>query len=213
MPDRSRKPSQSLGGPEHAIAFAGKADDVDHQTEALAGTLAAFGRLDILINNTGINPSFGPLLELDPNTGRKIMEVNVLGALSWVRQARAHGLGVDRPGAIVNIASITGLHPSPGIAFYGVSKAALIGLTQQLAHELGPTIRVNAVAPGIIKTKFATVLYEGKEDEVAAGYVLRRLGEPEDVAGPVAFLASDDAAWITGQTIVIDGGITLNSAI
>jgi NAD(P)-dependent dehydrogenase (short-subunit alcohol dehydrogenase family) len=113
----------------------------------------------------------------------------------------------------VNIASIAGLHPSPGIAFYGVSKAAVIGLTHQLAFELAPSIRVNAVAPGVIRTKFSTALYEGREAELAEGYALNRLGEPEDVAGAVAFLASEDAAWITGQTIVIDGGITLRSAI
>jgi NAD(P)-dependent dehydrogenase (short-subunit alcohol dehydrogenase family) len=202
-----------LGGPDHAIAVAGKADDLEHQAETLAAAVATFGRIDILINNTGINPTYGTLLEFDPAAGRKIMEVNVLGALSWVRQARAAGLGVERPGAIVNVASITGLHPSPGIAFYGVSKAALIGLTQQLAYELAPSVRVNAVAPAVIKTKFATALYEGREDEVAAGYALGRLGVPEDVSGAVAFLASDDAAWITGQTIVIDGGITLKSAL
>ncbi len=203
----------TLGGSEYAVAVAGKADDPDHQTETLRTTVEAFGGVDILVNNTGINPAYGPLLELEPGAGRKIMEVNVLSALAWVRRACAHGLGTGQPGAIVNVASITGLHPSPGIAFYGVSKAALIGLTQQLAYELAPSIRVNAVAPAVIKTKFATALYEGRESEVAAGYALGRLGEPDDVAGAVAFLASDDAAWITGQTLVIDGGITLKSAL
>jgi NAD(P)-dependent dehydrogenase (short-subunit alcohol dehydrogenase family) len=203
----------SLGGPEHAIACAGNADDLDHQAEVCATAVATFGRLDILVNNTGINPTYGPLLELDPGAGRKIIEVNVIASLSWVRQAHEHGLGSHDGAAIVNIASIAGLHPYPGIAFYGVSKAALIGLTQQLAYELAPSIRVNAVAPAVIKTKFATALYDGREDEVAAGYALQRLGVPEDVSGAVAFLASDDAAWITGQTLVIDGGITLKSAL
>jgi 3-oxoacyl-[acyl-carrier protein] reductase len=203
----------SLGGPDHAIAVAGKADDVEHQADAVAATVAAFGRIDILINNTGVNVAYGSLLELDPAAARKIMEVNVISTLSWVRQAHAQGLGTNEGAAIVNIASITGLHPSPGIAFYGVSKAAVIGLTHQLAFELAPSIRVNAVAPGVIRTKFSTALYEGREAELAEGYALNRLGEPEDVAGAVAFLASEDAAWITGQTIVIDGGITLRSAI
>ena len=141
------------------------------------------------------------------------MEVNVLAALSWVKQAIAAGLGSRDGAAIVNIASIAGLHPAPGIAYYGVSKAALIGLTTQLASELAPRIRVNAVAPAVVKTRFATALYEGHEAETAANYALGRLGTPEDVAAAVAFLASEDAAWVTGQTLVLDGGVTLKSAL
>jgi NAD(P)-dependent dehydrogenase (short-subunit alcohol dehydrogenase family) len=119
----------------------------------------------------------------------------------------AHG------GSIVNVSSITGLHPSPGIGMYGVSKAALIRLTTELALELAPqNIRLNAVAPAVVKTKFATALYEGREEEVSAAYPLGRLGVPEDIAGAVAFLLSDAASWITGQTLVLDGGITLTGA-
>ena len=105
--------------------------------------------------------------------------------------------------------SIAGVTAAPGIALYGVSKAALINLTTQLAFELAPGIRVNAVAPAVIKTDFAKALYEGREAEVAATYPLKRLGIPSDVAGPVAFLLSEESAWITGQTIVIDGGGSL----
>ena len=101
----------------------------------------------------------------------------------------------------------------PGIGFYGASKAMLVHLTQELAVELGPSIRVNAVAPAVVKTVFATALYEGREEKVAAAYPLARLGVPEDVSGAVAFLCSRDAAWITGQTIVIDGGLTLTGAV
>lgn len=108
--------------------------------------------------------------------------------------------------SIVNISSGSAMAASPGIAFYGVSKAAVVNLTIQLASELGPEIRVNAVAPAVIKTDFARTLYEGREEQVADGYVLKRLGVPEDVAAPVAFLLSDDASWITGQTLVINGG-------
>jgi NAD(P)-dependent dehydrogenase (short-subunit alcohol dehydrogenase family) len=196
-----------------AIAVAGRADDPDHQVDVLDQTVAAFGRLDVFVNNTGINPTYGTLMEIDDGSARKIMDVNVLAALGWVRRARERGLGVERPGAVVNIASIAGLHPSPGIAYYGVSKAALIGLTMQLAAELGPTIRVNAVAPAVVKTKFAAALYEENEAEVAASYILGRLGEPEDIAGAVAFLASADAAWMTGQTLLIDGGVSLRSGL
>lgn len=203
----------TLGGPEHAVAVAGRGDDPEHQAQAVSTAVATFGRLDVLVNNTGINPSFGRLTELEESAARKIMDVNVLSALSWVRQALEHGLGRDQSGAVVNIASIAGLHPSPGIGYYGVSKSALIGLTVQLAAELAPTVRVNAVAPAVVKTRFAAALYEGHEAEAAGHYPLGRLGEPEDVASAVAFLASTDADWITGQTLVLDGGITLRAAL
>ena len=201
----------ALGGPDHAIAVAGRGDDLEHQAAALDATREHFGPLDVLVNNTGINPAFGSLADLDPGVARKIMEVNVLAVLAWVRLAREHGLGESDGAAVVNVASLAGLHPSPGIAFYGVSKSALIGLTAQLALELAPRVRVNAVAPAVVKTQFAAALYEGREAEAAAGYPLGRLGVPEDIAGAVAFLASPDAAWMTGQTLVVDGGITLNA--
>ena len=202
-----------LGGPERAVPVAGRGDDADHQVAAVAAALSAFGRIDVLVNNTGINPAFGPLTELDPSVARKIMDVNVLAALSWVRQAVAHGLGRNSPGAVVNIASIAGLRPAPGIAYYGVSKSALIGLTVQLAAELAPSTRVNAVAPAVVKTRFAAALYEGHEEEAASRYPLGRLGVPDDVASAVAFLASADASWVTGQTLVLDGGVSLGSGL
>jgi NAD(P)-dependent dehydrogenase (short-subunit alcohol dehydrogenase family) len=201
-----------LGGPEHAIAVAGKAHDTDHQADAVARTMDAFGRVDLLVNNTGINPVYGRLVDLDLDAARKIFEVNALAALSWVQQVHKAWLS-DNGGAVVNVSSVAGLKPAPGIGFYGATKAMLAHLTEELAVELGPDIRVNAVAPAVVKTKFATALYEGKEDEVSATYPLKRLGVPEDVAGAVAFLLSGDAAWITGQTLVIDGGITLTGGV
>lgn len=197
----------ALGGPEVAHAVAGKADDPAHREETVAAAIETFGGVDFLVNNTGINPVYGPLVELDLGAARKIVEVNCIAALGWVQTVygqwqREHG------GAIVNVASIAGLNPSPPIGFYGASKAMLIHLTEGLAVELGPSIRVNAVAPAVVKTRFATALYEGREEQVAAAYPLRRLGVPEDIAGVVAFLLSEDAAWMTGQTVVVDGGLT-----
>jgi NAD(P)-dependent dehydrogenase (short-subunit alcohol dehydrogenase family) len=192
-----------------AIGVAGKADDPAHRADVFATIAREFGGLDFLVNNAGVNPAYGPALSVGDDAVRKILAVNVLGTLAWSRDAVAAGLST----AIVNIASIAGITAAPGIAVYGVSKAAVIGLTTQLAFELAPDIRVNAVAPAVIKTNFAKALYEGREAEVAAGYPLGRLGEPVDVAGPVAFLLSEDAAWVTGQTLVIDGGGSLSPVL
>jgi NAD(P)-dependent dehydrogenase (short-subunit alcohol dehydrogenase family) len=198
-------------GADSARSVAGRADDAEHQAEAVATPVREFGRLDVLVNNTGINPVFGPLAEVDLGAARKIMDVNVVAALSWTRQALAAGLGAHPHAAVVNVASVAGLAPAPGIAWYGVSKSALIGLTMQLASELAPAVRVNAVAPAVVKTRFAEALYAADEAGAAAGYPLRRLGEPEDIGAAVAFLASADAGWITGQTLVIDGGGSLRA--
>jgi NAD(P)-dependent dehydrogenase (short-subunit alcohol dehydrogenase family) len=202
---------KDLGGPDVAIGVAGKGDDPDHRAAAVDTVLGAFGPVTTLINNIGINPAYGPLRTIDLSAARKMLDVNVLGSLGWVQEALRGGLADG--GAIVNIASVSGVRPAPGIAFYGVTKAALIHLTEELAVELAPGVRVNAVAPAVIKTRFATALYEGREEQVAATYPLRRLGVPEDVAGAVAFLCSRDAAWITGQTLVIDGGVTLMGTV
>lgn len=202
-----------LGGHPHAISVAGRADDPDHQDEAVRCALREFGGLNVLINNTGINPAYGPLAELEDSAARKIMDVNVLAALHWTRRAVAAGLGRDRPGAVVNMASVAGLAPSPGIGYYGVSKSALIGLTVQLAAELAPNVRVNAIAPAVVKTRFAAALYEQDEAGAAAAYPLARLGEPADIGAAAAFLASSDASWITGQTLVVDGGASLRPGL
>lgn len=189
--------------PGRAVGAAGKADDANHRDEVFALVRDRFDGLDHLVNNAGINPAYGPALEIESSVVRKILEVNVVAALDWTRSAVDAGLRRS----IVNTASVAGLSASPGVAFYGVSKAALINLTQQLAVELAPRIRVNAVAPAVVRTQFAQALYAGdREAALAAAYPLGRIGEPEDVAGPVAFLLSDDAAWITGHTLTIDGG-------
>lgn len=201
-----------LGGQGVAIGVPGKADDNAHQAEAVSRTLDAFGRLDMLVNNTGINPVYGPMVEMDLDAARKIFEVNVLAALAWTQQAHKAWMG-ENGGAVVNVSSVGALRPAPGIGFYAATKAMLAHITGQLAIELAPDVRVNAVAPALVKTRFATVLYEGREAEVSAGYPMKRLGVPEDVSGAAAFLLSADAAWVTGQTVVLDGGLTLTGGV
>lgn len=203
---------EQLGGAERATFVAGKADDVEHQEAAIRTALERYGRLDVLVNNTGINPVAGPVTSIKLDAVAKIFAVNVAAALSWTGRAVEAGLGSHPGAAVVSIASVAGLRPSPPIGIYGASKAALIHLTGQMAVELAPRIRVNAVAPAVVKTKFATLLYEGREAEVVKDYPLGRLGDPADIAAAVAFLASDDASWITGQTVTIDGGLTLQGA-
>jgi len=141
-----------------------------------------------------------------------VVEVNCIAALSWVQQVHQAWMK-EHGGAVVNVSSVSGVRPAPGIGFYGASKAMLISITELLAVELGPDIRVNAVAPAVVKTKFATALYEGREQEVAAAYPLKRLGVPEDIGSVVAFLLSEDAGWMTGQTLVVDGGVTLSGGV
>lgn len=205
---------QHLGGPDHALGVAGNAADEAHQDEVIAAAHSRFGGLHLLVNNTGINPAYGPMLDTEVALARKVLDVNVVAAFSWIRKAVASGLGdLEHPGAVVNIASVAGLRASGMIGWYGVSKAALIHLTTELGHQLGPAVRVNAVAPAIVKTVFAEALYEGREETVAAAYPMKRLGVPEDIAGAVSFLLSGDASWITGQTLTIDGGVTLGGAL
>jgi 3-oxoacyl-[acyl-carrier protein] reductase len=197
-------------GADRAVYVTGKAHDEAHQAVAVERTMEAFGRVDYLVNNAGTNPVFGPIADLDLNVARKVFETNVVSALGFA-QRTWHAWQKDNGGAIVNIASVAGLSPSPFIGAYGISKAAMINLTVQLAHEFAPKVRVNAIAPAVVKTKFAQALYEGREEEAAAAYPLGRLGVPSDIGGAAAFLTSGQSDWVTGQTLVVDGGIFLNA--
>lgn len=197
-----------LLGADVAMAVAGSADDPVHQDHALSRVHDRFGRLDVLVNNTGVNSLYGRLDAGDQESMRRILDVNLIATLAWVTRATESGLG-GSGGAVVNVASVAGQRPARNIGFYGASKAALLHLTAQLASELAPRVRVNAVAPAVVRTRFAGPLYEGREADLAASYPMSRLGEPSDVASAVAFLASDDASWITGQVVTVDGGLSL----
>jgi len=207
-PDALATAVLDLGGPEYALAISGSADDQAHQDDAVQSAMNTFGRIDTLVNNCGINPHYGPLLDVDYSAAKKIFDVNVMATISWTKKVNDAWLSKNG-GAVVNVASLAGIKPEDGIGMYGASKAALFQVTRQLAVELGPNVRVNAVAPAVVKTKFAEKLFEGQEAELSKRYAAGRLGEPEDVAAAVAFLGSSDAAWITGQIVILDGGVTL----
>lgn len=194
--------------PGKVIFVAGAADDASHREEVFRRINEELGQLDVLVNNAGINPVYGPLMGLEESAARKVFDVNVLGTLSWTQAAVNAGLGQNgRNGSIVNVSSVTGDTPSAGIGWYGITKAAVSHLTRTLAMELAPSIRVNAVAPAVVKTRFAAALYADDEEAVANKYPLKRLGEPEDIAEAVAYLASDASSWVTAQVLTIDGGL------
>jgi len=198
---------KQLGGPGRALAVRGPADDSGHQEEAVACAVENFGRLDLLAVNAAVSPQYGPLITAELSLVREAMETNVVGGLGWVQQAWKGWMSAHS-GSVVYTASIFGLRPGHvPTGAYNVSKAAVIHLTRQLAGELAPRVRVNAIAPAMIKTEFVKADYEGREDVIAANFPMGRIGEPADTAKLAVFLLSDDASWITGETVVIDGGL------
>ena len=204
-PEALAEAVESLGGSDVAVAVAGNAGDAEHRATAVRTAVETFGSLDMLVGNVGINPVYGPMMDLDLGAFRKILDTNVVAALDLVQQAWRAWMS-EHGGSVLFVASVAGLRSSPMIGGYGVSKAALINLTTQLAVEMGPKVRVNAVAPAVVKTRFAEALYEGREAEVVASYPAGRLGVPEDIGEAAAYLLGDGAGWVTGQTLVLDGG-------
>jgi NAD(P)-dependent dehydrogenase (short-subunit alcohol dehydrogenase family) len=197
----------AAGIPEERVAWVvghvGRPEDAE---TCVADAVARFGGLDVLVNNAGTNPYFGPMIDIDLVRAQKTFEVNLLSVLVWTSAAVKAGLR----GSVVNVASVGGLEVEPNIGWYNVTKAAVLHLTRQLSFELAPDVRVNALAPGLIKTRLAAALWEGPgEDRIAAHIPLKRLGVPDDVATAALFLASDASSWVTGQTFVVDGGTML----
>ena len=165
-----------------------------------------WGGLDILVNNAGANPYAGPTIDVDLGRWNKTVQTNLTAPMFWTQAAWRKRMS-EHGGVVINVSSVGGFSTSPDLGVYDVTKAALIHLTRQLAAELGPKVRVNALAPGLIKTDFARVLWEGERgDQVAQSYPLGRLGEVDDVAAAALWLAADSGSWITGQAIVLDGG-------
>jgi NAD(P)-dependent dehydrogenase (short-subunit alcohol dehydrogenase family) len=194
-----------------AIGVAAHAVDEDAAKRCVEKTIDSFGSIDILVNNAGTNPAYGPLIEQDHARFAKIFEVNLWAPLLWTSLAVKTWMG-EHGGAIVNTASIGGMHQSPHMGLYNATKAALIHVTKQLALELSPRVRVNAVCPGVVRTRLAEALWKDHEEILSASTALERVGEPPDVAAAVAFLVSDESSWITGDTMVIDGGQVLGNA-
>lgn len=201
--DSADRAAASING--NAIGVGAHAAEDDAARRCIDLTLERFGSVDILVNNAATNPAYGPLIDQDHARFAKIFDVNLWGPLLWTSVAVKAWMGAHG-GAVVNTASIGGLSFAPDMGMYNTTKAALIHVTKQLALELSPKVRVNAVCPGVVRTQLAEVLWKDHEQEVAAGTPLNRIGEPDDVAGAITFLASDAAAWMTGEILVIDGG-------
>ncbi|WP_024441237.1 SDR family oxidoreductase [Mycobacterium sp. UM_WGJ] len=195
----------------NALGVAAHVADDEAAQRCINTTLERFGTVDILVNNAGTNPAFGPLIDQDHARFAKIFEVNLWGPLLWTSCAVKAWMG-DHGGVVVNTASIGGMSFAPLMGMYNATKAALIHVTKQLALELSPGIRVNAICPGVVRTKLAEVLWKEHEQGLSTGIPLGRIGEPVDVADAVLFLVSDAASWITGQTLVMDGGQILGDA-
>jgi NAD(P)-dependent dehydrogenase (short-subunit alcohol dehydrogenase family) len=191
--------------------FAANAGDPEQAEGCVAATVARFGRVDILVNNAATNPTMGATIDADLGAWDKTFQVNVRGAFVWSQLAWRAWMR-DHGGSIINLSSIGGLRGDAAIGVYNTTKAAIVHLTRILALELGPGVRVNAIAPGLVKTEFARALWEPAGDAVAAGLPLRRLGEPDDIAHAARFLAGPGASWITGHTLVVDGGALAGAA-
>jgi NAD(P)-dependent dehydrogenase (short-subunit alcohol dehydrogenase family) len=217
----ARKPAgvaaaaESIGkefGADRVVGIAAHAGKEEDCARLVRETVARFGQVDVLVNNAGTNPYFGPMLNVDGGAWDKTFETNLKGYFWCARDVARHCLERNAPGSIINVASVAGLVGSPLQGVYGATKAAIISMTKTLAVELGPSrIRVNAIAPGFIDTRLASAIL--KNDELLKTVVARtpvgRYGVPDEIAGGALYLASDAASFLTGHTLVIDGGMTI----
>ena len=196
--------------PGAAIAVPANISSKEDLQRLVDETRAAFGKVDILVCNAASNPYYGPMSGISDEAFRKVLDNNIISN-NWLISMVAPAMAEQKDGAIVIVSSIGGLRGTPVIGAYAISKAADMQLARNLAQELSPdNIRVNCIAPGLVKTDFARALWDNPEGEARArsSTPLRRHGEPDDIAGAAVFLASKAGGWMTGQTIVIDGGVT-----
>lgn len=188
--------------------FAANAGDPDAARDCVAATVERLGAVDVLVNNAATNPYMGPMIDIDLPRLDKTQEVNLRGPFVWIQEAWRQWMA-EHGGVVINISSIGGLSVETSIGHYNVTKAALIHLTRSLAKDLAPGVRMNAICPGLVKTDMARALWESNEEAVSRMVPLARLGEPSDIASAALFLASDASSWITGTTLVVDGGMLL----
>jgi NAD(P)-dependent dehydrogenase (short-subunit alcohol dehydrogenase family) len=196
--------------PGAAIAVPANISSKDDLQRLVDETRAAFGRIDILVCNAASNPYYGPMSGISDDAFRKILDNNIVSN-HWLIHMVAPEMKERKDGSIIIVSSVGGLRGTGVIGAYAISKAADMQLARNLAQELSPSnIRVNCIAPGLVKTDFAKALWDTPEAEKRSsiGTPLRRLGEPDDIAGAAVFLAGKSGAWLTGQTIVVDGGAT-----
>lgn len=202
--------AESIGPNAFAVAaHTGREEDC---TRLVATAIETFGKVDVLVNNAATNPYFGPLLDADIGAWDKTFEVNTKGYFWMTREVARHLRTREAPGSIINMASVAGLVASPLQGIYAMTKASVISMTKTFAYELAPSnIRVNAIAPGFVDTRFASAVLKNDAllEEVLRKTPMKRYGQPDEIAGAALYLASDSASYLTGQAIVIDGGMTI----
>ena len=199
----------AISGVGGVTSVQGSAADSDVITAMVEHCVTTHGRLDVLVNNAATNPQFGPLIEADMRTVAKVWDVNLVGPLRLMQEAW-RGWMSDHGGVMLNVVSVGGLRPGPFIGAYNVGKAALTHMTKQLAMELAPGVRVNAIAPGLVKTDFARALWEPNEDASNRMQALGRIGQPDDIAAVALMLCSEASSWMTGEVVVVDGGAAVS---
>lgn len=200
---------RAAGG--QALPLACNINDREQLQQLVDETLRQLRRIDVLVCNAAINPWFGPSLDIPDAAFDKILQANI-GSAHRLCQRVIPGMAANGGGAVILVSSITGLQGSAMLGAYGISKAADMALARNLAVEWGPqNVRVNCIAPGLVRTDFARALWENPETYAAtvANYPLRRIGEPDEIAGAAIFLASAAGSFTTGQTLVVDGGGTI----
>lgn len=188
--------------------FAAHAGRPEEAAACIAATVERWGGIDVLVNNAATNPYMGRAIDIDLPRYDKTFEVNLRGALAWTQKAWRATMQ-ERGGSVINLVSIGGMTFGGEIGIYDVTKAGLIHLTRHLATEMGPAVRVNAIAPGLVKTDFARALWEPNGDKIARAWPLKRLGDVDDIANAAFYLASDLSSWVTGHVLVVDGGALL----
>jgi NAD(P)-dependent dehydrogenase (short-subunit alcohol dehydrogenase family) len=199
-----------MPGPGKVEIYAANAGEPDQAAACVDATMARFGAVDILVNNAAANPYMGPTMGIDLPRYDKTFQVNLRGPLVWTQRCWEASMQ-ERGGNIINVASIGGLSVETTIGIYNTTKAALLHLTRIWAAELSPGVRVNALAPGLVKTDFARALWEPNEDRLGRHTPLGRIGEPDDIGKAALFLASDMSSWMTGQVLIVDGGATIRA--